>query len=301
MTEQTRNRLDLNLLTVFLEVFRLRSITRAAESLEMTQPGVSGALKRLQDQLKAELFVREGRGISPTHVAIQLANEIGPAFGEIDSALGNIKQFDPSRPKVFKVLVNEMALVNYQPLVEADLHLGNVTIQFAIAPSDEEKMLQQLSMQKADLAIDLQPNLGAAYKTQSLFRDEIVVVAREGHPRIVSAISQSEFYQETHITLRLRRSNKYAADVFTKESLLERKVGAECDSMMSMMALVSTSDCIGTITRSLANRYASRFGLNVLELPFETFPVEQHMIWHSRTQFSPAHKWLRERITSYQI
>ncbi|MBW3695926.1 LysR family transcriptional regulator [Vibrio sp. T187] len=301
MTEQTRNRLDLNLLTVFLEVFRLRSITRAAESLEMTQPGVSGALKRLQDQLKAELFVREGRGISPTHVATQLANEIGPAFGEIDSALGNIKQFDPSRPKVFKVLVNEMALVNYQPLVEADLHLGNVTIQFAIAPSDEEKMLQQLSMQKADLAIDLQPNLGAAYKTQSLFRDEIVVVAREGHPRIVNAISQSEFYQETHITLRLRRSNKYAADVFTKESLLERKVGAECDSMMSMMALVSTSDCIGTITRSLANRYASRFGLNVLELPFETFPVEQHMIWHSRTQFSPAHKWLRERITSYQI
>ncbi|MGF1754418.1 LysR family transcriptional regulator [Vibrio makurazakiensis] len=301
MTELSKDRLDLNLLTVFLEVYRLRSITQAAECLDMTQPGVSGALKRLQAQLQAELFVREGRGISPTHIAVQLANEISPAFGQISSALSNIKHFDPSRPKVFRVLVNEMALVNYQPLAAADDKLQNVVINFAIAPSNEEHLLQQLSMQKADLAIDLHLDLGASYKTKPLFNDEIVVIARRSHPRVMGSISQTEFYDETHVTLRLRRSQKYAADAFTKEALKERKVSAECDSMMSMMALVSTSDCLGTITRSLANRYASRFDLQVIEQPFDTVPVEQHMIWHARTDFSPAHKWLRERISHYKV
>jgi len=301
MSDEPKEKLDLNLLTVFLEVFRLRSITKAADSLDMTQPGVSGALKRLQTQLDAELFVREGRGISPTHIAIQLANEVSPAFGEINSALGNIKQFDPSRHKVFKVLVNEMAMVTYQPLVAADKHLGNVEICFVIASSDEEKMLQQLSMQKADLAIDLAPSLGTAYKTKSLFTDEIVIVARHDHPRILGQISQQVFYDEFHIVLKLRRSNMAAADVFIKESLKPRKVSAECDSLMSMMALISSSDCIGTTTRTMANRYATQFGLQIIEQPFDTFPVDQHMIWHSRTDFSPAHKWLRERMSSYEV
>ncbi len=83
--------LDLNLLSVFLEVYRLSSITLAADALEMTQPGVSGALKRLQEQLGAEMFVREGRGISPTHIAVQLAGEISPALNNVSNAISNIK------------------------------------------------------------------------------------------------------------------------------------------------------------------------------------------------------------------
>ena len=89
-----KTNLDLNLLVVFLEVYRLRSITLASESLGLTQPGVSAALKRLQSQLGAPLFVREGRGISPTHAAIKLANEIEPALTAVESALGNVADFD---------------------------------------------------------------------------------------------------------------------------------------------------------------------------------------------------------------
>jgi len=69
---------DLNLLTVFLEVHNQRSITLAAESLDLTQPAVSSALKRFRDQLGTDLFVRDGRGIAPTHTAQFLAEELGP-------------------------------------------------------------------------------------------------------------------------------------------------------------------------------------------------------------------------------
>ncbi|WP_369526259.1 helix-turn-helix domain-containing protein [Photobacterium leiognathi] len=36
-------------------------MTLAAESLGLTQPGVSGAIKRLQQYLGKDLFVREGQ------------------------------------------------------------------------------------------------------------------------------------------------------------------------------------------------------------------------------------------------
>jgi len=101
---------DLNLLTVFLEVHNQRSITLAAESLDLTQPAVSSALKRFRDQLGTDLFVRDGRGIAPTHTAQFLAEELGPLLTGISSTLENLKAFDTSVHRTFRVFVTEPML-----------------------------------------------------------------------------------------------------------------------------------------------------------------------------------------------
>jgi DNA-binding transcriptional LysR family regulator len=53
--------LDLNLLRVFDAVMSEGSLTRAAETLAMTQPAVSHAVRRLREALGEDLFVRCGR------------------------------------------------------------------------------------------------------------------------------------------------------------------------------------------------------------------------------------------------
>ena len=58
------NEIDLNLLRVFEAVYRVRNVSRAAETLGLTQPAVSHALT---------LFVRAGGGVQPTAKASQLA------------------------------------------------------------------------------------------------------------------------------------------------------------------------------------------------------------------------------------
>jgi len=57
---------DLNLLKVFDVVMSERSLTRAAEQLNLTQPAVSNALRRLREALDDELLVRNGRSLEPT-------------------------------------------------------------------------------------------------------------------------------------------------------------------------------------------------------------------------------------------
>lgn len=79
--------IDLNLLKVFATVYRHQSITLAAEEMGMTQPGVSGLLKRLKAQLGSELFIRSGRGIAPTRLAQELIRQIEPALVQINNAL----------------------------------------------------------------------------------------------------------------------------------------------------------------------------------------------------------------------
>ena len=55
--ETELRKIDLNLLLVFSVLYRTRNATRAAESLHITQPSVSNALKRLRSLLDDVLFV----------------------------------------------------------------------------------------------------------------------------------------------------------------------------------------------------------------------------------------------------
>ena len=49
--ENDFSRIDLNLLTVLMVLYREGSVTRTAEVLHLGQPAISGALKRLREML----------------------------------------------------------------------------------------------------------------------------------------------------------------------------------------------------------------------------------------------------------
>ncbi|ROR98787.1 DNA-binding transcriptional LysR family regulator [Sinobacterium caligoides] len=293
--------LNLNLLTIFLEVYRLRSITLAAESLGLTQPGVSGALKRLKQQLGCELFVREGRGISPTNAAQQLAQQIEPALNNLEFALGNFRNFDPRKGRVFEVFVNEPMMSMLQPLVEQDEGMGNCSIRFNLAPNDEDELLYKLNLQQADLAIDIGQISSQSYHSKPLYSEELVVVCSNDHPRITGSLSSEEYYHEQHITVKVRRSKLYTADYFAEESMLQRKISCESHSLMSMMGLIANSECIGFMTSTFANQYADKLGLQILNSPFETKPVVHTMFWHSRNNNDPAQNWLRDKLSGLLV
>ncbi len=58
--------MDFHQLRIFSEVYRLRSFTRAAESLHISQPTISEHIKNLEGELSCKLFDRMGRTIIPT-------------------------------------------------------------------------------------------------------------------------------------------------------------------------------------------------------------------------------------------
>lgn len=61
--------MDFHHLRIFSEVYRLRSFTRAAETLNISQPTISEHIKNLEGELSASLFDRLGRTIIPTATA----------------------------------------------------------------------------------------------------------------------------------------------------------------------------------------------------------------------------------------
>ena len=68
--------IDLNLLVVFKHMLTERSVSRVAQTLELSQPAVSNALNRLRKLLDDPLFLRTAGGMEPTPLAEQLAESV---------------------------------------------------------------------------------------------------------------------------------------------------------------------------------------------------------------------------------
>lgn len=76
--------IDLNVLVVFMVLFRERSVSKTAQCLNLKQPAISGSLSRLRTRFNDQLFVRIGpRGMRPTPKAIELAAVLMPALSTI--------------------------------------------------------------------------------------------------------------------------------------------------------------------------------------------------------------------------
>ncbi|PSU36092.1 LysR family transcriptional regulator [Photobacterium lutimaris] len=293
------NNMDLNLLKVFVAVYRHRSITLAAEEIGMTQPGVSGLLKRLHHQLDVQLFVRSGRGIVPTHQARELMRQVEPALIQIQNALEGIESFSTDHDRRFVIYASEPAMLMLLPKIEADDSLGNVKIELHPTFSSEEKLINSLNQQRVDLAIDFANYSAPSFLFEHLFEDELCIIVRKHHPRIDDAISLEQYYQEKHITLKLRREDAYLADYFTEESLDERHIAAECDSLLSQMSMISNSDCVAVMSRRLARMFAEKLDIKMLEAPFTSIPIRYRIMTHNRMKQSPSNQWLRQKLKSY--
>ncbi|MGK5015696.1 LysR family transcriptional regulator [Janthinobacterium sp. 75] len=78
---------DLNELTAFAAVARLRSFRKAALERGVSASALSHALRTLEERLGVRLLNRTTRSVTPTEAGQQLLARLAPAMREIDDAL----------------------------------------------------------------------------------------------------------------------------------------------------------------------------------------------------------------------
>ena len=78
----------------FVAVVEERSITRAAESLDMGQPPLSNQIKALENRLGIKLLNRMARGVEPTPAGLALYQSVVQILDDIDQAVANARCID---------------------------------------------------------------------------------------------------------------------------------------------------------------------------------------------------------------
>ncbi len=77
--------LDCKLLSVFLYIYKFKSVSLVAEHLDMSQPTVSNILNKIRQHYKDPLFLRIGNEMLPTELSKQLFPLVSEALSKIEA------------------------------------------------------------------------------------------------------------------------------------------------------------------------------------------------------------------------
>jgi DNA-binding transcriptional LysR family regulator len=291
---------DLNLLPVFEAAYEERSLSRAAQRLAMTQPAVSHALARLRAAFRDDLFIRHSRGMTPTPAADAIYGRLGEALGLVRAAVTESRGFDPATSeRRFQVAIPHPLgpLLALRLLARVKPAAPRVAIGFSTRSRPIE-LERGLADGRFDLAVDWLPARREGLVEESLFKDAVVAVARKGHPAIRRARSRKELaagWEFVSLRPRIERG-EHPLEGVREWVALKPAIALEVSEYLEVLAVVSGSDLVGLVPRSLARAAGAR--LDIREVPgapaTAAYPVR--MIWRSGRTADPAHRFLREQV-----
>jgi LysR family transcriptional regulator, nod-box dependent transcriptional activator len=115
-------RFDLNLLLSLHTLLHTRNVTQAGEFLGVSQPAMSGDLRRLRQMFNDELLVRAGRDYQLTTLARSLVDPVSRAIAEIERVITWRPAFDPRQDSgSFSIAMSDHVMALLLPSLAACL------------------------------------------------------------------------------------------------------------------------------------------------------------------------------------
>lgn len=108
---------DLGDLGAFIAVARAGGFREAARATDASPSGLSEAVRRLEARLGVRLFNRTTRSVAPTEAGARLLERLGPALGEVASALALVADFRDRPAGTLKINVPGSALRTVLPAI----------------------------------------------------------------------------------------------------------------------------------------------------------------------------------------
>ena len=221
---------------LFLEICRSQSLSEAADSLEVSQSGLSRALATLESHLGHALFERNGRGIKLTDAGIKLRDATQPAYDGIDD--------------IIKLLKTEQGVTS-GTLRVATIHtlsyyfMGDVVASFmSQRPAVNISVVGRASPDVVDLVESGKADIGFVYDTAvatdaveiiPLFEEDMALVACEG-----SFAAQQSSIDLMALDLPLVSfPSHYALRRMLERQGFTPRISAEVETVDAMLKLVS--------------------------------------------------------------
>lgn len=288
--------IDLNLVRVFVTLFDARSVTVAADRLNVTQPSVSYALSRLRDLFDDRLFVRSRDGMEPTFTAIQLYPTLRDSLAQIDSTLEENREFVPSSShRRFRLALTDLGELALLPRILSHMHTEAPNVELEVIALEIDKVEEWLAAGKVNAVICSRPMTASGVARQVILKERYVCLLNQHHPTIGDHLSLEQFMEAKHAVVAASSGHGLAENVLAQRGL-KRKVSLVVPHFSILPRVLQKSDLVVILPQQIASNFVNEAPLKALELPFEVPPFDVTLYWQAHTSRSPAQRWFCESI-----
>ncbi len=297
--------LDLNLLRVFDQLMSEGSLTRAAETLAITQPAASHALKRLHDAVGESLFTRSAHGMVPTARAQALWPQVRAALDGLRHALAP-EAFDPRLDDAsFQLAMADATATLVAPALVRAIEEQEARVTLRMQPLTTRDPRRLLREGAADLAIGHFPEAIAAIvadgahareRHSRLHETRYVCVMRRGHPLSEQALTLDAYCEAHHLLVSFSGRPAGLVDQALAALGRQRRIVLTVNQFFTAGQVVTQSDLLTVLPLSFIPATGTEDRLLTRPLPFPLAPVAVQMLWPVRQDADPAHRWLRALV-----
>ena len=290
---------DLNLLAVAAAIEETRSVTRAAQLLGLSQPGLSTALARLRLQFGDPMFVRTSLGMEATPRGMVVVAEARKVLQRVNQRILNTPEFIPSEATTeFRFAMPDIAEMRFAPtIIKAFKELAPHAVM-RTSVYEPGRLEQAMETGEVDLAFGYFPDLkGSNFFQQRLITHSFSCMMRVSHPA-ASGLTPSVFTDLDHVVVEAPIRSQELIERYFEQHGIVRRIAMRTTHYLTLPVIVAESDLVATVPSAVGAVFAKLGTVELVAPPYRvpTFPIRQH--WHRRFDKDPRNQWLRELIAT---
>ncbi len=173
--------MDFDQLHTFLEIVRLKSFSKAAQTCYRTQPAISAQVRQLEQELRTSLFERFGSRISLTTAGKIFAEYAEQMLDLRRRAQDTIAELESNPRGELTIAANEATCIYVLPGVFSEFKAAFPAVQLQVDRSYGSRVVEAVMDNTADFGLTQLPVEEKRLQVVKIHKDEIRLIAPRTH------------------------------------------------------------------------------------------------------------------------
>jgi DNA-binding transcriptional LysR family regulator len=280
--------MDLDQLHTFLEIVRLKSFSKAAQTCFRTQPAISAQVRQLEQELGAALFERLGARIALTPAGRTLAGYAEQILALRRQAQDAIHELERAPRGELVIAANEATCIYVLPKVFSEFKRRFPNVQLSVDRAYGARVVEAVLDNQADFGITQLPVEERRIQAVSVHRDEIRLIAPSRHPLVSAGAVHSADLPPYPLLLPKTGSTRAKLNAWLEPVADSIQVSMELDSTEMIKRFVQAGLGLGFVAASHCREEVEAGRLAALPLAPEPLVRRVGLIYRKDKALSKA-------------
>ena len=295
--------LDLNLLIALDALLTEKNVTRAAERIHISQPGMSLALQKLRHHFSDQLLERIGRNMELTARGRALADPVKTILSKIRELNDQPDMFDPAEARrIFRISATTYCCeLLATPLISRLRGMAPmVSVQFEELTADTADRILDGQI---DFAITISARLldkmqthGEFFNSEKLFTDEFVVAIAKNNAYAEDTITFDRLCEMGYVETRFGGVIEGISEQLWRQQPKQPHTCGWLPNFQLTLDTVGRTDMATILPSLLIALQGERYNVRSLPVPFEMPILEEKLYWHRRNDDDVGHRWMARTL-----
>lgn len=282
--------MDVRDLAYLHAIIREGSVAAAADMVGRTPPALTKAVRRLEDQLGATLFVRVGRGVVPTEAAIFLAERTTGVVQQLDVVRKQVKEVSEGRHGYIRLGVAATMAAIFLPSFLRRLTSAHPELRVSVVNGMNDVLHDALRAGEIDMVlgvIDRSDPIVTDYHV--LAEDRVRIVSSTQHPLQGRNVELAEVLAQKWVLPSRRVAMRQWFDAsFIARGLTPPEPHVETSSIAILEELIAGTDYLSFISGLKMDLPTLRDRIAPLEIADFIMTREIGATWIRATSLPPS-------------